>query len=56
MQTLEWVRFFAVLLFLVSGISIFFLELFGVFRFRFVLNRMQVAATGDTESVCVWSD
>ena len=48
MQILEWVRFFAVLLFLVSGISIFFLELFGVFRFRFVLNRMQVAATGDT--------
>ncbi len=48
MQMLEWVRFVAVLLFLVSGISIFLLELFGVFRFRFVLNRMQVAATGDT--------
>lgn len=48
MEMLEWIRFFVVLVFLTAGLSIFFLELFGVFRFRFVLNRMQVAATGDT--------
>ena len=30
------------------GMSIFFLEIFGVFRFKYVLNRMQIAATGDT--------
>ncbi len=33
---------------LVFGMSIFFLEIFGVYRFKFVLNRMQIAATGDT--------
>lgn len=44
----EWIRFGLTLCFLVAGLSIFLIELFGVFRFRFVLNRMQAAATGDT--------
>lgn len=48
MEMFEWIRFFVVLAFLAAGLSIFFLELFGVFRFGFVLNRMQVASTGDT--------
>lgn len=48
MAILEWIRFVCVVVLLLAGVSIFLLELFGVFRFRFVLNRMQAAATGDT--------
>lgn len=48
MAAIEWIRFFIVIGFLLFGMSIFFLEIFGVYRFRFVLNRMQIAATGDT--------
>lgn len=48
MAALEWIRFIIVIALLLFGMSIFFLEIFGVYRFRFVLNRMQIAATGDT--------
>lgn len=48
METLEWVRFGLGSLFLFLGLFTFAIELTGVFRFRYVLNRMQVAATGDT--------
>ncbi len=48
MAAIEWIRFGIVIVLLVSGMSIFFLEIFGVYRFKFVLNRMQIAATGDT--------
>lgn len=47
-MVLEWIRFFIVVFFILFGVSIFFLEIFGVYRFKFVLNRMQIAATGDT--------
>lgn len=48
MVTLEWVRFYIGAAFLTGGLLTFALELLGVFRFRYVLNRMQIAATGDT--------
>ena len=48
MAAIEWIRFGIVIVLLVFGMSIFFLEIFGVYRFKFVLNRMQIAATGDT--------
>lgn len=48
MEIIEWIRFFLVVGFLIMGMSIFFLEIFGVYRFKYVLNRMQIAATGDT--------
>ena len=48
MAVIEWIRFGIVIVLLASGMSIFFLEIFGVYRFKFVLNRMQIAATGDT--------
>lgn len=48
MEAFEWVRFFAGAAFLTGGLLIFALELLGVFRFHYVLNRMQIAATGDT--------
>lgn len=35
-------------LFLFAGLLIFIIEVFGVFRFKYVLNRMHAAALGDT--------
>ena len=48
MGMIEWIR----LLFggglLVCGLGIFLIELYGVFHFKYVLNRMHAAAMGDT--------
>ena len=48
MQILEWIRLAAGLGLLLIGLGIFLLELFGVFKFSYVLNRMHAAAMGDT--------
>lgn len=48
MQILEWIRFVAGTGLLVVGLGIFALELFGVYKFQYVLNRMHAAAMGDT--------
>ena len=48
MATLEWIRFGIGTALLAAGLITFALELFAVYRFRYVLNRMQVAAMGDT--------
>lgn len=48
METLEWIKICIGCTFLFCGIAIFFTELFGVFHFKYVLNRMHAAAMGDT--------
>ena len=48
MEILEWIRFLAGTGLLLIGVCVFAVELFGVFKFRYVLNRMHAAATGDT--------
>lgn len=48
MQILEWIRFIAGVVLLLLGMAIFALELFGVYKFKYVLNRMHAAAMGDT--------
>lgn len=48
MTAIEWIRFLIGSLFILTGIVIFFTELFGVFHFKYVLNRMHAAAMGDT--------
>jgi multicomponent Na+:H+ antiporter subunit G len=48
LEVIEWIRFFLAVGFLLFGLSIFFLEIFGTYRFKYVLNRMQIAAAGDT--------
>ena len=48
MHILEWVRFVAGVGLLLVGLGIFLLEIFGVFKFKYVLNRMHAAAMGDT--------
>ena len=48
MVVLEWIRFLAGAVLLLIGLGIFVIEMVGVFRFRYVLNRMHAAAMGDT--------
>lgn len=48
MAVWEWIRFLAGAFFLLIGLGIFVIEMIGVFRFRYVLNRMHAAAMGDT--------
>lgn len=48
MGVFEWIRFLAGSTFLGVGLVIFFTEIFGVFHFRYVLNRMHATAMGDT--------
>lgn len=48
MAVIEWVRFLAGAFFLLFGLAIFVIEMVGVFRFKYVLNRMHAAAMGDT--------
>ena len=48
MIVIEWLRFLAGAVFLLMGLGIFAIEMVGVFRFKYVLNRMHAAAMGDT--------
>lgn len=48
MGAFDWVRLILGSAFLIGGLVIFFTEIFGVFHFRYVLNRMHAAAMGDT--------
>ena len=45
---LEWIQFIAGMLLVVTGIVIFAIEIYGAYRFDYVLNRMHMAAFGDT--------
>lgn len=53
MQILEWIRFIAGVGLLLVGLAIFVLQLLGVFKFKYVLNRMHAAAMGDTLGIGV---
>lgn len=48
MEILEWMKLIFGGSLLLSGLMIFFVELYGIFHFHYVLNRMHAAATGDT--------
>ena len=48
METLEWLKIIVGSAFLLCGVVIFFTEIFGVFHFKYVLNRMHAAAMVDT--------
>ena len=45
---MEWLQFALGTVFLLTGLVIFGIQIFGVFRFRYVLNRVHAAALGDT--------
>lgn len=44
----EWARFLIGGALLAAGLVTFVIEIIGVFRFKYVLNRMHAAAMGDT--------
>lgn len=48
MQILEWIRFGLGIALLLVGLGTFLLQIFGVYKFKYVLNRMHAAAMGDT--------
>ncbi len=50
---LEWVQFIAGALLLITGIVIFAIEIYGAFRYDYVLNRMHMAAFGDTFGISI---
>ena len=48
MGTFDWIRLILGCAFIICGLVIFFTEIFGVFHFQYVLNRMHATAMGDT--------
>lgn len=48
MGIFDWFTLILGCLFMVCGLVIFFTEIFGIFHFNYVLNRMHAAAMGDT--------
>ena len=48
MEIIEWIRFIIGAAFILCGLLIFIIEMIGIFRFKYVLNRMHAAAMGDT--------
>lgn len=48
MTTFDWIRFILGVGLLICGFMVFMLQLIGVFKFKYILNRMHAAAMGDT--------
>lgn len=48
MAAIEWIKFLVGAGLVLFGLAIFAIEMIGVFRFKYVLNRMHAAAMGDT--------
>ncbi len=48
MILIEWLQFILGVSFLLAGLGVFTVQVFGVFKFDYVLNRMHAAAMGDT--------
>lgn len=44
----EWLRFIIAAALILSGLFVLITAVFGVYRFKYVLNRMHAAAMGDT--------
>ena len=48
MIILEWVRFVMAALFMIAGLVVLFGATLGLYRFKYVLNRVHVTAASDT--------
>lgn len=48
MEAIKWIQFILGAAFIVCGLVICLLELFGLYRMKYVMNRMHAAAMGDT--------
>lgn len=47
-RLIEWAQFIMGIGLLLAGLCIFVVQICGVFKFKYVLNRMHAAAIGDT--------
>lgn len=48
MNAVSWIQFLVGAAFLIAGIVFYVIQFIGVFRFKYVMNRMHAAAIGDT--------
>ena len=53
MAVLEWVRFLAGAVLMLCGLGIFVIEMIGVFRFKYILNRMHAATDGERQGLSI---
>lgn len=53
MEILKWTQFVAGTGLLLLGLLIFAVQILGIFKFKYVLNRMHAAAIGDTLGIGV---
>ena len=51
MRIIEWIQFIAGVALILGGLGIFLVQLIGVIKFKYVLNRMHAAAMGDTMGI-----
>lgn len=50
---MEWIRFIIATICICTGLFFLVVQMLGVFRFHYVLNRMQAAAMGDTLGIAL---
>ena len=48
---MEWIRFLLGVAFIIMGLLVFVIQLVGVFKFKYVMNRMHAAGMGDTMGI-----
>jgi len=48
---MEWICFLLGVAFIIMGLLVFVIQLVGVFKFKYVLNRMHAAGMGDTMGI-----
>lgn len=48
---MEWLRFILGVAFIIMGLLVFVIQLIGVFKFKYILNRMHAAGMGDTMGI-----
>jgi len=48
---MEWIRFILGIAFIIMGLLVFVIQLVGVYKFKYILNRMHAAGMGDTMGI-----
>lgn len=48
MIVIDWMRFLVGTICLIVGVIVFIIQMIGIFKFKYVLDRMHAAALGDT--------
>ena len=48
---MEWICFLLGVAFIIMGLLVFVIQLVGVFKFKYVMNRMHAAGMGDTMGI-----